>query len=205
MNDDSTIQPERDALLLALEKKAAERFIPIIKPQVGQFLQILIKIKKPGRILEVGTAIGYSTIWMARAAGPAVEIVSIEINEERAAEARENFRSGWVEEQINLKIGDAREIIPFLRRKFELVLLDGAKGQYLDYLEPVLEILSPGGVIVADNVLYHGEVLDQQRVKHKRRTMVNHLREYLRVVANHPLLESSIIPIGDGIALSVRR
>ncbi len=205
MNDDSTIQPERDALLLALEKKAAERFIPIIKPQVGQFLQILIKIKKPGRILEVGTAIGYSTIWMARAAGPAVEIVSIEINEERAAEARENFRSGRVEEQINLKIGDAREIIPFLRRKFELVLLDGAKGQYLDYLEPVLEILSPGGVIVADNVLYHGEVLDQQRVKHKRRTMVNHLREYLRVVANHPLLESSIIPIGDGIALSVRR
>lgn len=205
MNDDSTIQPERDALLLALEKKAAERFIPIIKPQVGQFLQILIKIKKPGRILEVGTAIGYSTIWMARAAGPAVEIVSIEINEERAAEARENFRSGRVEEQINLKIGDAREIIPFLRRKFELVLLDGAKGQYLDYLEPVMEILSPGGVIVADNVLYHGEVLDQQRVKHKRRTMVNHLREYLRVVANHPLLESSIIPIGDGIALSVRR
>ncbi len=205
MNDDSTIQPERDALLLALEKKAAERYIPIIKPQVGQFLQVLIKIKKPGRILEVGTAIGYSTIWMARVAGPAVEIVSIEINEERAAEARENFRSGRVEEQINLKIGDAREIIPFLRRKFELVLLDGAKGQYLDYLEPVLEILSPGGVIVADNVLYHGEVLDQQRVKHKRRTMVNHLREYLRVVANHPLLESSIIPIGDGIALSVRR
>lgn len=205
MNDDSTIQPERDALLLALEKKAAQRYIPIIKPQVGQFLQVLIKIKKPGRILEVGTAIGYSTIWMARAAGPAVEIVSIEINEERAAEARENFRSGRVEEQINLKIGDAREIIPFLRRKFELVLLDGAKGQYLDYLEPVLELLSPGGVIVADNVLYHGEVLDQQRVKHKRRTMVNHLREYLRVVANHPLLESSIIPIGDGIALSVRR
>lgn len=205
MNDDSTIQPERDALLLALEKKAAERYIPIIKPQVGQFLQVLIKIKKPGRILEVGTAIGYSTIWMARAAGPAVEIVSIEINEERAAEARENFRSGRVEEQINLKIGDAREIISFLRRKFDLVLLDGAKGQYLDYLEPVLEILSPGGVIVADNVLYHGEVLDQQRVKHKRRTMVNHLREYLRVVANHPLLESSIIPIGDGIALSVRR
>ena len=205
MNDDSTIQPERDALLLALEKKAAERYIPIIKPQVGQFLQVLIKIKKPGRILEVGTAIGYSTIWMARSAGPAVEIVSIEINEERAAEARENFRSGRVEEQINLKIGDAREIIPFLRRKFELVLLDGAKGQYLDYLEPVLELLSPGGVIVADNVLYHGEVLDQQRVKHKRRTMVNHLREYLRVVANHPLLESSIIPLGDGIALSVRR
>lgn len=205
MNDDSTIQPERDALLLAMEKKAAERYIPIIKPQVGQFLQVLIKIKKPCRILEVGTAIGYSTIWMARAAGPTVEIVSIEINEESAAEARENFQSYRVEEQINLKIGDARDIIPYLRRKFELVLLDGAKGQYLDYLEPVLEILPPGGVIVADNALYHGEVLDQQRVKHKRRTMVNHLREYLRVVTNHPLLESCIIPIGDGIALSVRR
>ncbi|MDI3548412.1 MAG: hypothetical protein PWR10_2064 [Halanaerobiales bacterium] len=205
MSDASSFLPERDEFMKNIEKRARERYIPIISPEVGQFLKVLIRATRPKRILEIGTAIGYSTIWMARAAGRGVEVVTIEIDEERAFEARENFEFYGLREQINLKIGDALEIIPYLRREFDLVFIDAAKGQYINYLDPLMEIIPPGGVIVADNVLYRGYVQQEGPVKHKRRTMVNNLKEYIDIVTHHHLLDTSIIPIGDGIALSVKK
>jgi predicted O-methyltransferase YrrM len=195
----------RDNFMREIELKARERYIPIISPEIGQLFSVLIKSVRPKRILEIGTAIGYSTIWMARAAGPTVEVVTIEIDEERAREARENFQHYNLENRINLKLGDALEIIPYLHRKFDFVFIDAAKGQYLNYLELLMEIVPAGGLIIADNVLYRGYVRGRKSVKHKHRTMVNVLREYLETVTDHHLLETSVLPVGDGIAISVKK
>lgn len=209
MSNLSFLNLKRDKYMREMEKEAAERYIPIIKPEVGQFLDVLIKIKRPERILEIGTAIGYSAIWMARAAVSCskkeVELVTIELDEERAEEAGRNFKHYGLENIINLKIGDAVEIIPFLRREFDFIFIDAAKGQYPYYLDAVMELIPPGGIIVADNVLYRGYVQKKGQVKHKRRSMVNNLKEYLELVTAHELLDTSVIPLADGLALSVMK
>ncbi|MTI60897.1 MAG: O-methyltransferase [Firmicutes bacterium] len=192
-------------VLRDIEEKARQEYLPIISPEVGKFLRILVQIKRPERILEVGTATGYSTIWLASAAGQGVELVTIERDEERAERAKKNFHRAGISGHVNLKIGDALEILPLLRRSFDMVFIDAAKGQYLNYLEVVLEMISSGGVIIADNVLYRGYVRKKGLIKHKRRTMVNRLKEYIDVIMNHELLESTILPLGDGLAISVRR
>lgn len=205
MNDSSIFSPERDLFLLALEKEAKEAYIPIVKPEVGQFLSIMVKAAKPKRILEIGTAIGYSTIWMVRAADDDTEIVTIEIKEEMYQQAARNFKNIAVDQQINQKLGDALEIIPYLRREFDFVFIDAAKSQYLNYLEMVLELLPKGGIIVADNILYHGYVEQEAPIKRKRRAIVNTLKEYIDLVKIHPMLDTSILTIGDGLALSIRK
>src|SRR5690554_5576362 len=123
MSERGIFAPERDNYLLQMEKKAGEEYIPIIKPEVGQFLAVLLKAKRPKRILEIGTAIGYSTIWMARAVKD-TEIVTIEINEEMYHEARRNFTALAIDGQINQKLGDALEVLPYLRREFDFVFID---------------------------------------------------------------------------------
>ncbi|MFP4016968.1 MAG: O-methyltransferase, partial [Halanaerobiales bacterium] len=176
MNDSSLILPERDDILLRLEDEASKSYIPIVKPEVGQFLSVMVRSCKPMRILEIGTAIGYSTIWMARAAGPGTEIVTIEIKEEMYRQAAENFRVLGLDKQINQKLGDALEILPYLRREFDFVFIDAAKSQYLNYLEMILELIPEGGVIIADNILYRGFVEKNGPIKRKRRAMVNTLK-----------------------------
>lgn len=202
---DCVFFPERDDYLLQMEQVAKEAYIPIIKPEVGQLLRVLIKAKKPARILEIGTAIGYSTIWMARATDKDTEIVTIEIDEDMYEKAKENFSVLGLESKINQKYGDALEILGYLQRDFDFVFIDAAKGQYLNYLELVLNLLPQGGIIVADNVLYHGYVEKEETIARKRRTMVRTLQEYLNVVTEHPLLDSIILSLGDGIALSVKK
>ncbi|MFW5981309.1 MAG: O-methyltransferase [bacterium] len=205
MSELNSLIPEQDNYLKKMEEVAAREEIPIIQTEVAQFLKVLIKIKKPKRILEIGTAIGYSTSWLARAAGKDVEIVTIEIDEAMAERAASNFKKLGIAEQVNLKIGDALEIIPYLRREFDFVFIDAAKGQYLNYLEMSLELLAKGGLIVADNVLYKGYVNRSTDIKRKRRTMVRRLEKYLDLVTNHPLLDSSVIELGDGLAISVKK
>ncbi|MFW6034911.1 MAG: O-methyltransferase [Halanaerobiales bacterium] len=195
---------KRNVYLLQMEERAARDYIPIITAEVAHFLQILIKMNRPIRILELGTAIGYSSILMAEAAGRDVEIVTIEIDEKMADEARINFKNYGIADRINLKIGDALEIIPYLRRKFDFVFIDAAKGQYPDYLKAVFELVPENGVIAADNVLYRGLVNSGDKIKHKHRTMIKSLRKYLEQIQKHKQLMSSVIPIGDGVALSVK-
>ncbi len=205
MNDSNIFSPERDELLLRLEKEAEDAYIPIVKPEVGNFLSVMVKASKPRRILEIGTAIGYSTIWMARAADKNTEIVTIEIKEEMYRQAARNFKNIGLDQQINQKMGDALEIIPYLRREFDFVFIDAAKSQYLNYLEMVMELLPEGGIIIADNILYHGYVEQEAPIKRKRRAIVNTLKEYIDLVKGHPLLDTSILRIGDGLALSIRK
>lgn len=197
--------PPREPLLQRLEEQAARENLPIIHPEVGQFLRFLIRLHRPHSILEVGTAIGYSTIWMARAAGPDARIKTIEINESHAYEAWLNFKEAGVDGQIQGIVGDAVDLIGKLDMAFDLIFLDAAKGQYLAFFESALALLNPGGLIVADNVLLNGWVANHDLIPHRRmKTMVHRMTDYIELVMNHPALSSSIIPLGDGMALSLK-
>ncbi len=197
--------PPRESFLVRLEKQAANEHIPIIHPDVAQFLHFLIRVHRPKTILEVGTAIGYSTIWMARAAGPDSLIKTIEINEDRAYEAWLNFKTAGIEEQVQNIVGDAIDLISKLDTQFDLIFLDAAKGQYLTFFEDAIKLLNPGGLIIADNVLLNGWVADQELIPSRRmKTMVNRMTDYIQLVMNHRQLTSSIIPIGDGMAVSLK-
>ncbi|NLM96547.1 MAG: O-methyltransferase [Halanaerobiaceae bacterium] len=194
-----------DECLNKIKIKAERDYTPIISPELGQFLQVLVRAKRPERILEIGTAVGYSTIWLARAVHGNTEIVTIERDEDMYLEAEKNFETLGLKDRINQKFGDALEILPSLKEKYDLVFIDGAKGQYLNYLEMIMDLVPEGGIILADNVLYHGHVQKEGHIPHKRRTMVRVLQEYIRVITEHPLLESIVLPVGDGLALSVRK
>lgn len=197
--------PPREPLLQRLEEQAARDNLPIIHPEVGQFLRFLIHLHRPLSILEVGTAIGYSTIWMARAAGPEARIKTIEINENHAYEAWLNFKEAGVDHQIHGIVGDAVDLIGKLDTTFDFIFLDAAKGQYLTFFESALALLNPRGLIVADNVLLNGWVANHELIPHRRmKTMVNRMTDYIELVMNHPELSSSIIPLGDGMALSLK-
>ncbi|MFW6022197.1 MAG: O-methyltransferase [Halanaerobiaceae bacterium] len=205
MSDDSFFVPARDELLLDMEEYASRNHIPIVKPEVGKFLSVLISASSPAKILEIGTAIGYSTIWMARVAGKDTEIVTIEIDEEMYHQAGENFRKAGIEKKINQKLGDALEILPYLRRKFDFVFIDAAKGQYLNYLEMIMELTNSGSIIIADNILFHGYLEKEGNIKRTKRTIVRNLQEYIDTVTDHELLNSTIISTGDGLAISVKK
>lgn len=197
--------PSRDPLLRRLEEQAARNTLPIIHPEVGQFLQFLIHVHKPKSILEIGTLIGYSTIWIARAAGEDAKIKTIEINENQAYEAWLNFKEAGIEDRVQSIVGDAVELIGKLDTTFDLIFLDAAKGQYLNFFESALNLCNPGGLIIADNVLLNGWVANHDLIPHRRmKTMVNRMTDYIQLVMNHPELSSSIVPIGDGMALSLK-
>ncbi len=197
--------PPREPLLQRLEEQAALEHIPIIHPEVGQFIHFLVRLHRPKSILEVGTAIGYSTIWLARGAGPAAQIKTIEINEKRAYEAWLNFKEAKIEDQVQGLVGDALDLIGKLDTKFDLVFIDAAKGQYLSFFEDAIELLNPGGLIIADNVLLNGWVANRDLIPRRRmKTMVNRMTDYIELVMNHPDLTSSIVPVGDGVAISFK-
>jgi predicted O-methyltransferase YrrM len=196
-----SLVPERDELLQELERRAEELFIPILDLETMGFLRVFLAIAKPLRILEVGSAIGYSAIVMARATG--AELTTIERDPERAQEARHNLARAGLTERVELLEGDALDIIPTLG-VYDLIFLDAAKGQYPRFLELLHPHLKPGGVLLSDNVLFQGLVSGDPEVKHKLRTMINRLREYNVLLTQHPEYETSILPVGDGLAVSVR-
>lgn len=199
-----TVLP-REPFLVKLEKQALNQQIPIIHPEVAQFLHLLIRMHRPKTILEIGTAIGYSTICMARAAGPEAKIKTIEINEDHAYQAWLNFKEVALNDQIQSIVGDAIDLIPKLENKFDLIFLDAAKGQYLNFLPHTLELLNPRGILIADNVLLNGWVVKEELIPHRRmKTMVKRMTKFLESVTNHPSLTSSIVPIGDGLTVSLK-
>lgn len=199
-----TVLP-REPFLVKLEKQALNQQIPIIHPEVAQFLHLLIRMHRPITILEIGTAIGYSTICMARAAGPEAKIKTIEIDEDHAYQAWLNFKEVALNDQIQSIVGDAIDLIPKLENKFDLIFLDAAKGQYLNFLPHTLELLNPRGILIADNVLLNGWVVKEELIPHRRmKTMVKRMTMFLESVINHPSLTSSIVPIGDGLTVSLK-
>lgn len=187
-----------------LEQRALSLGIPIIRKEMQSFMKVLLAMKQPGRILEVGTAIGFSTLLICQYAPPEAKVVTIENYERRIPLARENFRRAGREEQITLLEGDAGEWLKRLSGFFDLIFMDAAKGQYIRWLPDVLRLMAPGSVLVSDNVLQEGEILESHYlVERRNRTIYKRMREYLHELKHHPLLETSVLPLGDGAAVSV--
>lgn len=173
---------------------------PIIRERGAQVLVDLVKENKPKKILEIGTAIGYSGSLMLL--NSSATLITLEINEESALIARENFKKLGLENRVEVVVGDAKESIAKLTEKFDFIFLDGPKGQYIHYLDALLDLLNNGGLLVADNVHYHGLVLKEGVPEKKHRTIVNNLRKYLQRVTSDDKLKTEVLPFADGIAIT---
>lgn len=194
-----------EGIFKELEEYAAINHIPIIPPETAALLRIMVKIQRPARILEIGTAIGYSALIMAAASKGKFHIDTIEILEETASLAERNIQRSGFGSNIRVLRGDAFEILQCLTTPYDMIFLDASKGQYPEYLPECLRLIREGGVILSDNVLYRGLVAQKGHVDHKHRTIAVRLGEYLDSLCKNPLLDTAIIPIGDGLAVSYRR
>ena len=194
------------SILDQIEQEALDSYVPIIRKEMQQFLKLLLAMKRPVRILEVGTAVGFSAILMAEYDPVPCEITTIENYEKRIPIAKENFIRAGKEKQITLLEGDAAQILPTLTESYDFIFMDAAKGQYPAYLEQVMRFLVPGGILITDNVLQDGDIIESRfAVERRDRTIHSRMREYLYTLKHHPELETSILPLGDGVALSVRK
>jgi len=188
-----------------IEREAIADEVPIIRRETKEWIKTMLLIKKPMRILEVGTAVGFSSVYMSQYLSEGAHITTIEKWEPRIVKAKENFKKAGVEDKITLLEGDAADVLKGLDGSYDFIFMDAAKGQYIHFLPDVIRLLEKDGVLISDNVLQDGEVLDSKYVVNRRnRTIHSRMREYLYVLKNHDMLETSIIPLGDGIALSVR-
>jgi len=196
---------QTDPLLKEMETLAKKDHIPIIQPESAQLVKVLCCISKPERILEIGTAIGYSSIILARSMPANGIIDTIEINEDMIDKAYGYIRRAGFEDKIRILHGDAAEVLQCLGTPYDFIFLDAAKGQYLDFLPYCLKLLKPGGFFVTDNVLFRGMVAKDGFIEHKHRTIIVKLKEYLKLLCHNDELVTSIVPAGDGIAISVKR
>lgn len=193
-----------EGLFRELEEYARSNYIPIIPPETAALIRILIKMHRPARILEVGTAIGYSALIMASASEGKSRIDTIEIDEETANLAEKHIHQAGYDRNIRILRGDACDVLQCLTTPYDLIFLDASKGQYPEFLPECLRLLREGGIMLSDNVLYKGLVAKEGHVEHKHRTIAVRLNEYLDSLCHNPLLDTAIIPIGDGLAISYR-
>lgn len=188
-----------------IRKEALADYVPIIRQETSALLKSLIASKQPKAILEVGTAVGYSALLMSRVMPEDCHITTIEKYEPRIPIARENFRRAGAEDKITLLEGDAEEILQSLTGTYDFIFMDAAKGQYIHWLPMILKLLPIGGMLVSDNVLQDGDIAQSRfAVERRNRTIHSRMREYLYQLKHMEEFETSIIPIGDGITLSVR-
>jgi predicted O-methyltransferase YrrM len=193
-------------ILDAIEREALDTDVPIVRKDMQSFLKFLLAATKPKRILEVGTAVGFSAILMAEYNPAECQIVTIENYEKRIPIAKENFIRADKAEQITLLEGDAAEILPTLSEPFDLIFMDAAKGQYIHFMPQVLRLLKSGGVLVSDNVLQDGDILESHYVVERRqRTIHKRMREYLYELTHNEALVTAILPVGDGITVSTKK
>lgn len=189
-----------------IEREAIETNVPIIRTQVQSLIKFLLAVHKPTSILEVGCAIGFSALLMSEYAPAGCHITTIEKYEKRIPIARENFRRAGKEGSITLLEGDASDILQELEGTYDLIFMDAAKGQYIHFLPDILRLLSVGGILLSDNVLQDGDVIESRfAVTRRNRTIHSRMREYLYELKHHPELETVILPVGDGVTISVRK
>ena len=190
----------------AIEKEALADGVPIIRKEMGNLLKVLLLLKQPQKILEVGTAVGYSSILMSENMPQNCRITTIENYEKRIPVAKNNFKRAGKEEVITLLEGDAMDILKELDGTYDFIFMDAAKGQYINFLPELLRIMPAGGLLNSDNVLQEGDIVESRYgVTRRNRTIHTRMREYIYTLTHAEQLETSIVPIGDGITLSVKK
>jgi len=195
---------ERGDCLRRMEKYAEENHIPIIQPEVANFLSFIIQTKGVKNILEVGTAIGYSAMVMKNAAADC-RIVTIDRDPGMVEKARENIKSEGLEKDIKVVCGDAVEVLSSMEDNFDLIFLDGAKGQYLEFFPHCHRMLKNGGLIFADNVLFRGMVANNELLIRRKITIVKRMRKYLEFMSKNSDYVTTVLPLGDGVAVSLKK
>ena len=194
------------SFLNEIEKEAREAGVPVIRPETQRLLRFLLQMQKPGRILEIGCAVGFYALLMSEYAAEGSRITTIENYEKRIRKAEENFARAGKEEKITLLKGDAADLLKELKGPYDLIFMDAAKGQYLSFLPEVMRLLAPEGLLVSDNVLQEGDILESRyAVTRRDRTIHARMREYLYELKHNEALETVILSLGDGTAVSVKK
>ena len=196
---------KKDSRLKELEEYAEKYHVPIIQPEVAAFLRVIGKMQKPKKILEVGTAIGYSAILFSEFLQENGRIDTIEISEKMFNIAKKNIQAFQLDKTINPILGDALEVMSCLESKYDMIFIDASKGQYNEFYIEAERLLSNGGLLVSDNILYRGLVAKEELVGRKHRTITVRLKKYLNSICSTDKFDSSIIPIGDGVAISYKK
>ncbi|AOR23195.1 O-methyltransferase [Clostridium taeniosporum] len=197
--------PERKGILKEIEDFARENGVPIVQKETGVFLEFMVNMKKPLRILELGTAIGFSSILMYESATTNPDIITIERDEKMIELAKLNLQKFNLEDKIKIEQGDCLEVLERLEESFDLIFMDAGKGHYNHFLPNCLRLLKQDGIIIADNVLFRGMVASDELVKRRKITIVKRMRTYLDMVNSDKELITTVIPMGDGIAVTKRR
>ena len=195
--------PEQEEKLAQIARYAEERHIPIVQPEVARWLQVFMKTRPFSHVLEIGTAVGYSTAILAQGLALGGVIETIEIKEESYLEAAENIKALGLNDRVRQHLGDAGEVLPNLKGPFDLIFMDGAKGQYRKFLEIIEPELAPGAVILCDNVLFRGMTASDAVVKRRKRTIVKRMRTFMDYLMSEGPYETALMPLGDGMAISV--
>ncbi len=194
------------SFLNEIESEAKKTNVPIIRAQVQSLIKLLLAMQKPVSVLEVGCAIGFSALFMSEYAPEDCHITTIEKYEKRIPIAKENFKRAGREDKITLLEGDAAEILKELNGTYDFIFMDAAKGQYIFFLPDVLRLLSKGGILLSDNVLQDGDIIESRfAVTRRNRTIHSRMREYLYELKHHPDLETVVLPVGDGVTISVKK
>lgn len=199
-----SLERDNSPVCMEIEAYAHETYVPIIRKEMESFLKVMLAIKQPKRVLELGCAIGYSAILMSESLPEGSTITTIENYEKRIPIARENFKKAGKEDVITLLEGDAMEILPTLTGKYDFIFMDAAKAQYINFLPLLLNLMEEGSILISDNVLQEGEIIESRYgIERRNRTIHSRMREYMYAVKNSDVLETTIVPIGDGITMSV--
>ena len=201
----NSLEQGNGAVCDAIEEEALSSYVPIIRKETSALLKTLVALKQPKAILEVGTAVGYSALLMSRVMPENCRITTIEKYEKRIPIAKDNFKRAGKEQCITLLEGDAEEILKTLSGPYDFIFMDAAKGQYIHFLPEVLRLLPVGGVLVSDNVLQDGDIIESRfAVARRDRTIHARMREYLYTIKHMDCLQTAVVPIGDGVTVSVK-
>lgn len=197
--------PKRKGILGDMSAFAKENHVPIVEEETARLLEVLCMLKRPDKILEIGTAIGFSGLVMYYACPVSPKIITLERYDKMAELARENFKLAGADNDITLLEGDAKELLPKIDGMFDLIFIDAAKGQYPYFFKSCLPKLNTGGLIICDNVLYKGMIATDELVIRRKITIVKRLRSLLKDIMHNELVHSAIIPIGDGVSISIKK
>jgi len=199
-----SLEQSKEPILIEMEEYASINKVPIIEVEVARFLEFLVMLKKPKRILEIGTAIGYSSIIMNRAYPDSI-ITTIEIDEKNFLKAKEFIKRAGCEKNIDLICADANDALDFITDEYDMIFMDAAKGQYISFFEKSIERLNHGGILVSDNILFRGLVAKEKNNIRRKNTIVKRLKEFLKIITNSDKFSTTIIPIDDGMAICYKK